>query len=221
MKCQLPARKRPGNRRYVAAVVLGTALSALGAAAPSPVLADSSDISSVSQISGYCTVCWRNAGLTPDSWNDCTQEVFCRLLERVPTDCWDRTLSCDTEEQREFIRAIDTVKKRGQRARKWASDTTSLVVDGHAGRRQSIEQDREAVGEVATRLLSERQQRILDLCFEGYSIGEIGGKLNLPAQRVSDEKYKAICKLRSHFRAGEDAQEWSMPPTQPEPAANP
>ena len=72
----LPSRS--GKQGYVVAMVLGGALSSLAAApsqAPAP--------QAVGEISRYCTACWRNAHLPPDSWGDCTQEVFCRLLERL------------------------------------------------------------------------------------------------------------------------------------------
>ena len=66
------------------AMMLGTALTAMPA---SQALAAESDGSAraFNDISRYCTACWRNARLHPDCWTDCTQEVFCRLLERVPT----------------------------------------------------------------------------------------------------------------------------------------
>src|SRR5438874_8418696 len=67
------------SRRLMAAVVAGTALSALGgdARAASPPLADQA----IQDISRYCQVCWRNARLHPDSWTDATQEVLVRLLQ--------------------------------------------------------------------------------------------------------------------------------------------
>src|SRR5919107_5291779 len=37
----------------------------------------------VRDIQRYCTVCWRNAHLDPGLWDDCTQEVCCRLLSKA------------------------------------------------------------------------------------------------------------------------------------------
>ena len=51
----------------------------------------------------------------------------------------------------------------------------------------------------AKNLLTQRQQSILQLSFEGWSVQEVGRKLDLPPERVSDEKYKAIRKLRAHL----------------------
>ena len=41
--------------------------------------------------------------------------VFARLLERIPQQNWDLVLQDEGTERREFVRAIDTVKKRVQR----------------------------------------------------------------------------------------------------------
>jgi RNA polymerase sigma factor (sigma-70 family) len=180
------------------AMVLGTALSALGS---SPALAACPDATSkaVVDISRYCTACWRNARLHPDSWTDCTQEVFSRLVERVAPETWNRVLKDDGEERREFLRAIDTVKKRTQRGRRWAAMPVEAVADRNDLHERRVADDREAVREAAGELLSPRQQHILQLSFDGWSVHDIAGELRLPAERVSDEKYKAIRKLRERL----------------------
>jgi len=201
MKYLPAAMARHRRRGVVVAMVLGTALTALGplsvAAAPAGASAET-----VGDISRYCTACWRNARLPADSWNDCTQDVFARLLERVAPAAWDRVLEADGAERREFLRAIDAVKKRTQRARKFSA----LVEDGVADRRQGEERvrqaERQAVTQAASELLSSRQQRILQLSFEGWSVHEIAAELQTPAERISDEKYKAIRKLRQHLCSG-------------------
>ncbi len=189
--------------RYLVAVVLGTALSAFSPGREA--LADTSpaNLETIADMGRYCTACWRNAHLPADAWGDCTQEVFSRLLERVPTGQWRQALTADGEEHREFLRAIDAVKKRTQRARKW-----SAGLDGLADRRDEharhLRDDREAVHQAAAELLTPRQQRILQLSFEGWSVQDLAGELQLPPERVSDEKYKAIRKLRAHLsRDGE------------------
>src|SRR5262245_51653106 len=107
---------RPRSRRpYVVAMMLGTALS-LGNAAP----AGAAEVApqALRDLGRYCTTCWRNARLPADRWDDCTQEVFARLLERVPVPSWGQALRGEGEERRELVRAIDAVKKRTQRARR-------------------------------------------------------------------------------------------------------
>jgi RNA polymerase sigma factor (sigma-70 family) len=178
-------------------MVLGTALSAFS---PEQVAAQAPEASpqAIHDLGRYCTTCWRNARLPADLWGDCTQEVFTRLLERVPTGDWGQALGADGEERREFLRAIDAVKKRTQRARKFSG-----AIDGAPDRREpharALAEDREAVRRAAEHLLSPRQQRILQLSFEGWAVQDIAQELNLPVERVSDEKYKAVRKLRGHL----------------------
>ena len=103
MKKFLPAGV---SRRLMAAVVAGTALSAIGseakASGPAP--------EAVTDISKYCQVCWRNARLHPDSWPDCTQEVLVRLLQTVEPDKWSGLLKQD--ENAEFARRESPGRRR-------------------------------------------------------------------------------------------------------------
>src|SRR5437773_248140 len=124
MRRFLPSKR--GSRQMMVAVVLGAlAASPSKASASAPAAAPSSK--AVTDISKYCQTCWRNARLPADRWQDCTQEVFVRLLERVDADKWGSVLVDDeTIERREFLRAIDAVKKRTQRAKKFAGLSPDL-----------------------------------------------------------------------------------------------
>jgi RNA polymerase sigma factor (sigma-70 family) len=189
------ASKRP----YVMAVVLGTALSVYAAPGQAETTsAGQATVKAIAEMSRYCATCWRNARLPVDRWSDCTQEVFRRLLERVPTDAWNQTLHGEGQERREFLRAIDTVKKRTQRARKF-SPAVDTAADRHDQHRRDLREEREVVRQAAEELLSPRQQRILQLSFEGWSVQEMSDELQVPVERISDEKYKAIRKLRAHL----------------------
>jgi len=191
------------RRPYLVAVVLGTALAAMGTAEGS--VAPEISSRAISTISRYCTACWRNARLPPDLWGDCTQEVLCRLLERVPAAGWDYVLTGDSDERREFLRAIDTVKKRRQRERARSTHLNEVVADARDQHGRAAEETREVVREAAAQVLTARQQRILQLTCEGYSVAETAAELGLTPERVSDEKYKAVQKLRGYFRAHPDA----------------
>jgi RNA polymerase sigma factor (sigma-70 family) len=192
-----------GRRRYLVAVVLGTTLSALGTGPAQGAPASEATVRAVNDISRYCTACWRNARLHPDVWTDCTQEVFTRLMERVNPDGWSDLLKGDGDERRELVRAIDTVKKRSQRGRKLFSGADDLATDRRDLDERRRADDRAAVKEAAQELLSARQQKILQMSFEGWSVQDIAGELKLPAERISDEKYKAIRKLREHLEPAE------------------
>ena len=190
--------KRERRRPFVMAVVLGTALTALGGA-PASAAPTGSALRAVNDLSRYCTTCWRNARLHPDVWTDCTQEVLTRLLERVGPGEWGRVLKDDCEERREFLRAIDTVKKRSQRSKRFSPEPAEGVADRRDLYRREWADEREAVARAAEELLSDRQQRIMQLSFEGWSVHEIAAQMHTPPERVSDEKYKAIRKLRGRL----------------------
>ena len=190
--------RRDRRRPYVMAMVLGTALTALGGA-PASAAPPETTLRAVNDLSRYCTTCWRNARLHPDVWSDCTQEVLSRLLERVNPDGWGRLLKEESEDRREFLRAIDAVKKRSQRSRRFAPEPAEGVADRRDLHRRAVADEREAVKRASAELLSERQQRIMQLSFEGWSVHEIAAELRTPPERVSDEKYKAIRKLRGRL----------------------
>jgi RNA polymerase sigma factor (sigma-70 family) len=194
MKSSITSKIR---RPYLMAVVLGTAIAAMGSEAK----AAPEEISpkAITNISKYCTVCWRNARLPQDQWGDCTQEVLTRLLQNLPAKSWERVLGNETEERREFVRAIDAVKKRYQRARWNTSALPELVSDARDEQARSRNDQRAAVEQAAERVLTDRQQRILKLICDGHNVADIAGELAMTPERVSDEKYKAIQKLRTHF----------------------
>ena len=205
MKRSVTKSPRTRRQRYLAAVVLGTALSTLGTAAPATAVAAETSTRAVTDISRYCTACWRNARLDPDSWNDYTQEVFCRLLERVSPNDWGRALNIEGNERREFLRAIDTVKKRSQRQRHWAPQSVDYLADRKGDKEQELNEDRNLLHQKAAELLSPRQRRILHMSLEGWSVHDLAQELRLPPERVSDEKYKAVRKLREYFSSTESA----------------
>lgn len=183
------------SRSMMMAVVLGAALTAMPAGARA---ATRGSEQAITDISKYCTACWRNARLPEDRWGDCTQQVLARLLERVEQEKWGSILAEETSERKEFLRAIDAVKKRQQRARKFAS-----VTPDHADWRNELADDlrdrREELNLAAGRVLSPRQKQIVELTAGGWGVPEIAAELGTTVDRVSDEKYKAIRKLRTHF----------------------
>jgi ATP/maltotriose-dependent transcriptional regulator MalT len=189
-----------------AAVALVIGLAALTAQA------SESDL--VRDIQRYCTVCWRNARLDPRLWDDCTQEVCCRLLTKAREGQLDMTqvLAEDTPERRELVRAIDMVRKRVQRTKRHQSLDEFSTPTGDFTQR---ERDRLELGEIleAARraVLTRRQDRIIELWMRGWSVPEIGGELNLPVTRVSDEKYKALRKLERRLRDRRDELTFGIP----------
>lgn len=192
----MPSKR--SSRNVMVAMVLGTALAASPAKAQASSGATGNDAKAVTDITKYCQTCWRNARLPADRWQDCTQAVFVRLLERVEQDKWGTVLvDSETDERREFLRAIDAVKKRTQRARKFAALSPELPERRPVS--NSTRDDREAVAKAAAEQLSPRQRRILELTADGWPVPDIASELGTTVERVSDEKYKAIKKLQHTF----------------------
>jgi RNA polymerase sigma factor (sigma-70 family) len=197
MKAIPPANsRRPG---YVMALVLGSTITAMGTAASAQAAGGLIPAESVADLSRYCTACWRNARLPADCWGDCTQEVLGRLLTSVAPDRWETLLREDSPDRPEFLRAIDAVKKRTQRALRRTCQLSGAVEDHRPGPDSSLDDDREAVRSASAELLTPRQQRILQRSLEGHSVQEIADELGTTPARVSDEKYKAVRKLRAHL----------------------
>ena len=165
--------------------------------------AQASESDVVRDIQRYCTVCWRNARLDPTLWDDCTQEVGCRLLTKARAAELDLTqvLAEDTPERRELVRAIDMVRKRVQRAKRYLSVDSLPLAGPDDDQRHRERLELGEILEAARRaVLSPRQDRILELWMRGWPVPEIGTELGMPVNRVSDEKYKALRKLEHHLR---------------------
>src|SRR4051812_16035935 len=109
--------------------------------------AGASESDLVRDIQRYCTVCWRNARLDPGLWDDCTQEVCCRLLGKARAGALDlnKVLAEDSAERRELVRAIDMVRKRVQRSKRHQALDERLTPGPDVDRRQ---RDREELGEI-------------------------------------------------------------------------
>jgi RNA polymerase sigma factor (sigma-70 family) len=169
--------------------------------------ASASESDLVRDIQRYCTACWRNAHLDPGLWDDCTQEVCCRLLTKARAGELDLNLVLaeDTAERRELVRAIDMVRKRVQRSRRYQSLDEQTPPGSDYDQRL---RERQELGEILLNarraVLSDRQDRIVELWTRGWSVPEIAETLGIPAPRVSDEKYKALRKLERHLAGRRD-----------------
>lgn len=188
------ARQRP----LMVAMIVGTALTSMSQMPAEAGSHPSEPTQVISDINRYCTSCWRNARLPADSWNDCTQEVLTRLLQSLPRTHWTRVFEDESSERREFVRAIDAVKKRTQRARRGIGSVDNLA-DSKDTQLQEHKDQKDLVFATAREILNPRQQEILRLSFDGWTVQDISRELGAPAERVSDDKYKAIKKLRYHL----------------------
>jgi DNA-directed RNA polymerase specialized sigma24 family protein len=171
----------------------------------------------VRDIQRYCAVCWRNARLDPGVWEDCTQEVCCRLLTKARSGELDLALVLgdDTPERRELVRAIDMVRKRVQRSKRHQllDDHTTADGNDHDLRARNRLELGEILEAARASVLTDRQDRIVELWTRGWTIPDIAVHLDLPVARVSDEKYKALRKLERHLAGRDDLD---LPREQPE-----
>ncbi len=60
----------------------------------------------VQQIQRYCTVSWRNANVPRAEWCDCSQQLFCELLQRVHRRHLELALSQDESDERMELNRI-------------------------------------------------------------------------------------------------------------------
>jgi hypothetical protein len=194
-----PERPQRALRAGPAAMALVVGLAALTAQATEPEL--------VRDIQRYCTACWRNAHIERGLWDDCTQEVCCRLLAKARAGELDLglVLADDTPERRELVRAIDVVRKRVQRAKKYQPLDPQVAPGIDPDRKAQYQLELGEILEAARRaVLTERQDRIVEMWTRGWSVPEIGQALKMPVARVSDEKYKALRKLERHLAGRDD-----------------
>ena len=123
-----------------------------------------------------------------------------------------QVLADDTPERRELVRAIDMVRKRVQRTKRFQPLDGSTTPASDLDQRQ---RDRLELGEIleAARhaVLTSRQDRIIELWMRGWSVPEIGVELDLPVTRVSDEKYKALRKLEHQLSNRRDELDFGLP----------
>lgn len=165
------------------------------------------------QLDRYLSRAWARAGLAPQQFDDCTQAVHATMLQHLGRDGFDRmlaaigrdgvprVLSRDTELGPDFFRAVDMVKKRAQRQRSHVAieDRPDLaapsVGDGGADLRR-------ALLEAIDRSLEPREAELIRETLKGFTPAEIAGRWGLAPKTVSNEKTRALAKLRVALMEG-------------------
>lgn len=188
---------KSGDRRTVLAVCAVALASAVGSTSAST----ATDMVAIEKLQQYCAASWRNAGIRREEWDDCTQQALVELLEQVrheglPTAIEDS----QSLERRELNRAVWRLVQRWRRAPRLKSfDERNTVVPSDTRSDLGDDQPWEQVADLATGTLSDRQIRILEMTRDGWRTAEIADHLQISTDRVSDEKYKAIAKLRARL----------------------
>jgi RNA polymerase sigma factor (sigma-70 family) len=151
-------------------------------------------------IESYYNSSWQNASIARQDWDDCTQETFVRLLNRVSRNrLIEAITNAKFRERRELNRSIWCIVQRWRRAARPSQMRADEVPDD-CNRSSKSEIDLSPIFEAIVSEnsgLSPRRQDILSRWLSGMSIAEIASSLQIPASHVSDEKYKALRKIRS------------------------
>jgi DNA-binding CsgD family transcriptional regulator len=161
-----------------------------------------SEARAIERVQRYCQTSWRNAGIAPQDWEDCTQQTYVELLSRVARSRWLEALeNDDSHERRELNRSIWCVAQRWRRRERLPSMAGDVAQPSASERSdlQATVQDLRELIESPQVSLSKRQREILHRALDGDSVAEIADQLGDRPQRISSQKYKALEKLRALF----------------------
>jgi hypothetical protein len=184
---------------WLSVVLIGVLSVAPGRAQAAPVQRlNESEV--IQQIQRYCTASWRNASVPRAAWCDCSQQLFCELLQKVPRRHLPLAMSqVESAERRELNRAIWRIIKRQQRSDARSMHPISRHDPTCSVRSKAVDELLAEVIDVGEQALSARQFRILEMTSEGYTIADIAKQLEIPAACASDEKYRGIQRIRECF----------------------
>jgi DNA-directed RNA polymerase specialized sigma24 family protein len=162
------------------------------------------DVATIESIDSYCAASWHQANIPRQDWDDCSQQAFVRLLTRVSQDRWTEAINnAQSRHRRELNRCIWATTQRWRRHHRHRSlgeedlsDRANSPVFG-----VTVPEVLDAVHCDAVRL-TPIQRCVVDLWAGGHSITEMAAQLEVPARRISDEKYRAIAKLRARLCNG-------------------
>jgi hypothetical protein len=158
------------------------------------------DNDAIASIKRYCTISWRQAAVAAQDWDDCTQQVFLDLLQRISRDRLAEAIQeAKSHERRELNRAIWATVQRWRRTHRHYPLGDDEPPDTRQMRAQLMLAARETIAD-AGRDLTARQGQIVSQLLDGSTIAEIGRILDVSARQISDDKYKAIRKLRGTLR---------------------
>ncbi len=200
-----PAATPVSDRTWDAALVASELTDLLG---PSRGQADALDVTSgLAQLDRYLARAWYRAGIAPQQHDDCTQAVYTSLLQGLGRDRFDQllgdvgqsgirvVLSRETAEGPDFFRAIDTVKKRAQRERSF--QPLDGVESASISRPDGSQTDwKDSLQEAIVRSLSPREAALIQATLQGETPAEIAEQWGIAPKTVSNEKTRALQKLR-------------------------
>jgi RNA polymerase sigma factor (sigma-70 family) len=159
------------------------------------------------QLDRYLARAWFRAGISPQQHDDCTQAVYTTLLQTLGRDQFDQlltdvgqsgirdVLSRETPDGPDFFRAIDSVKKRAQRERNYQTlETVDAAYQNKAN--VSAADLKSTLQEAILSSLSPREAALIQATLQGETPAEIAQQWGIAPKTVSNEKTRALQKLR-------------------------
>jgi RNA polymerase sigma factor (sigma-70 family) len=165
------------------------------------------------QLSRYLSRAWSRAGLQSHQFDDCTQAVFATMLQRDGRAGFDQllgeigrkgipsVLNRDTCSGPDFFRAVDMIKKRAQRERSHQPLDDQHEIYASAGNDGASESWRDVLHQAIERSLNQREAELIRATLEGFTPAEIASRWGLAPKTVSNEKTRALQKLRDTLLA--------------------
>lgn len=161
------------------------------------------------QLTRYLSRAWARAGIAPQQFEDCTQAVYETLLTNLGRDGFDhlaadvgrmgvrQVLNRESSDGPDFFRAIDMVKKRTQRERAFSSlDEHYAELSDQTGQDGASADWRSTLDEAIEETLSPREARLIRETLLGKTPAEIAQEWGMAPKTVSNEKTRALQKLR-------------------------
>ena len=159
------------------------------------------------QLDRYLARAWYRGGISTQQHDDSTQAVYTTLLQGWGRDRFDQllsevgtfgikdVLSRETADGPDFFRAIDTVKKRAQRERNFQTlDGVDAAAANTAGGTQGDMNS--SLQEAILNALSPREAALIQATLQGETPAEIAQQWGIAPKTVSNEKTRALQKLR-------------------------
>jgi DNA-binding CsgD family transcriptional regulator len=161
------------------------------------------DAATLRSIDKYCEASWHRANIPRQEWDDCSQHAFVRILTRLSQNRLAEAIeNRHSKHRRDLNRCIWATTQWWRRSYHHRSLAGDDVPDSAFTAHLSgitVSDVREAIHSDAVGLTA-IQRRVIDLWANGHSITDMASKLGVNSRRISDEKYKAISKLRASFQ---------------------
>jgi RNA polymerase sigma factor (sigma-70 family) len=175
---------------------------------PAPSAADARALESgLAQLNRYLSRAWFRAGIPAQLHDDSSQAVYVTLLQNLGSARFHHlvgeigrsgirdVLSRETPEGPDFFRAVDAAKKRAQREKSF-QPLDKIDVVASPGGDDARAHWRGALREAIDQSLSPREAALIYATLDGETPAEIASQWGVAPKTVSNEKTRAIQKLR-------------------------